>query len=181
MTSNLRAIKADITTLQVDVIVNAANSKLLGGGGVDGAIHRAAGPELLEACRALGGCSAGNAKLTKGFLLPAKHVVHAVGPVWQGGKQNEPELLASCYRRALELATVVGAKTIALPCISTGVYSYPVNQAARIAVAQVRAYASENDELEEVIFCCFSDKDLAAYEALLQSPARSPAAPARGG
>ncbi|CAN7761970.1 O-acetyl-ADP-ribose deacetylase [Variovorax sp. LjRoot290] len=167
MATRLRAIKADITKLQVDVIVNAANSKLLGGGGVDGAIHSAAGPELLEACRALGGCAAGNAKVTKGFLLPAKHVVHAVGPVWQGGKQNEPELLASCYRRALELATLVDAKTIAFPCISTGVYGYPVNQAARIAVAQVRAYVSENGELGEVVFCCFSDKDLAVYEALL--------------
>jgi len=167
MATKLRAIKADITKLQVDVIVNAANSRLLGGGGVDGAIHSAAGPELLEACRALGGCAAGNAKLTKGFLLPAKHVVHAVGPVWQGGKQNEPELLASCYRRALELATLVEAKTIAFPCISTGVYGYPVNQAARIAVAQVRAYVSENGELKEVVFCCFSDKDLAVYEALL--------------
>ncbi|MBT2324745.1 O-acetyl-ADP-ribose deacetylase [Variovorax paradoxus] len=167
MATKLRAIKADITKLQVDVIVDAANSKLLGGGGVDGAIHSAAGPELLEACRALGGCAAGNAKLTKGFLLPAKHVVHAVGPVWQGGKQNEPELLATCYRRALELATLVDAKTIAFPCISTGVYGYPVNQAARIAVAQVRAYVSENGELEEVVFCCFSDKDLAVYEALL--------------
>jgi O-acetyl-ADP-ribose deacetylase (regulator of RNase III) len=167
MATKLRAIKADITKLQVDVIVNAANSRLLGGGGVDGAIHSAAGPELLEACRALGGCAAGNAKLTKGFLLPAKHVVHAVGPVWQGGKQNEPELLASCYRRALELATLVDAKTIAFPCISTGVYGYPVNQAARIAVTQVRAYVSEHGELEEVVFCCFSDKDLAVYEALL--------------
>lgn len=114
-----------------------------------------------------GGCAAGNAKVTKGFLLPAKHVVHAVGPVWQGGKQNEPELLASCYRRALELATLVDAKTIAFPCISTGVYGYPVNQAARIAVAQVRAYVSENGELGEVVFCCFSDKDLAVYKALL--------------
>ena len=167
MVTKLRAIKADIMKLQVDVVVNAANSKLLGGGGVDGAIHAAAGPELLEACRALGGCGAGNAKLTKGFLLPAKHVVHAVGPVWQGGKQNEPELLASCYRRALELATLVDARTIAFPCISTGVYGYPVNQAARIAVAQVRAYISENGVLEEVVFCCFSDKDLAVYEALL--------------
>ncbi|MDN8618758.1 O-acetyl-ADP-ribose deacetylase [Variovorax ginsengisoli] len=175
MTVKLIAIKADITTLQVDVIVNAANSKLLGGGGVDGAIHRAAGPELLEACRALGGCAAGSAKLTKGFLLPARHVAHAVGPVWQGGKQNEPELLASCYRRALELATLVDAKTIAFPCISTGVYGYPFNQAARIAVAQVRAYVAENAGLEEVAFCCFSDPDLAVYEALLQSPPRSPA------
>jgi O-acetyl-ADP-ribose deacetylase (regulator of RNase III) len=167
MTAELRSIKADITTLQVDVIVNAANSKLLGGGGVDGAIHRAAGPELLEACRALGGCPAGNAKLTKGFLLPAKYVVHAVGPVWQGGRQNEPELLASCYRRALELATLVHAKSVAFPCISTGVYGYPLNQAARIAVAQVRAYLAENGVLGEVIFCCFSDKDLAVYETLM--------------
>ncbi|RZL95871.1 MAG: O-acetyl-ADP-ribose deacetylase [Variovorax sp.] len=181
MAAKLRAIKADITHLQVDVIVNAANSKLLGGGGVDGAIHRAAGPELLEACRALGGCPAGNAKLTKGFLLPATYVVHAVGPVWQGGKQNEPELLASCYRRALELATGVNAKTLAFPCISTGVYGYPVNQAARIAVAQVRAYVAENGGLEEVVFCCFSDTDLAMYDALLQSPARSPAMPPPGG
>jgi O-acetyl-ADP-ribose deacetylase (regulator of RNase III) len=168
MAARLHAIKADITKLQVDVIVNAANSRLLGGGGVDGAIHDAAGPELLEACRALRGCAAGNAKLTKGFLLPAKYVAHAVGPVWHGGKQNEPELLASCYRSALKLATLVDAKSIAFPCISTGVYGYPFNQAARIAVAQVRAYIADNGVLEEVVFCCFSEENLAVYQALLQ-------------
>jgi O-acetyl-ADP-ribose deacetylase (regulator of RNase III) len=149
---------ADITTLPLDAIVNAANRSLLGGGGVDGAIHRAAGPELLAECRTLGGCDTGSAKITRGYRLPARHVIHAVGPVWQGGASQEDDLLASCYRTALDLAAANGLSSIAFPAISTGIYSFPTDRAARIAVGTVASELSAAPRsLARVVFCCFSE------------------------
>ena len=164
---NINAVQADITRLKVDAIVNAANTSLLGGGGVDGAIHRAAGPELLAACKELGGCATGEAKLTDGFELPARYVIHTVGPVWKGGEQGEEVLLASCYRQSLALAATVKADTVAFPSISTGVYRFPIQQAAAIAVSTVKTVLKKYPSVESVTFCCFSADDLAVYHACL--------------
>jgi len=169
MSTILRAIQADITSLAVDAIVNAANSSMLGGGGVDGAIHRAAGPDLLQECKLLGGCQIGEAKLTKGYNLPARFIIHTVGPVWRGGSGNEAEQLESCYKSTLSLAADQGISTIAFPSISTGVYGFPINSAALIAVTTVKAYVdSAFTEISEITFCCFSSEDLDTYNRVLQ-------------
>jgi O-acetyl-ADP-ribose deacetylase (regulator of RNase III) len=167
MNNRIVLVEGDITTLHVDVVVNAANKSLLGGSGVDGAIHRAAGPLLLEACRILNGCETGRAKITKGYRLPAKFIIHAVGPVWQGGDSNEAELLAACYRSSLQLAIHNKCTSIAFPNISTGIFGYPKDMAATIAVNEVVAFLEEKVLLEKVIFCCFDTENFAIYNRIL--------------
>lgn len=165
--AELIAVLADITTLDVDAIVNAANRLLLGGGGVDGAIHKAAGPQLLEACRKLNGCETGEAKITEGYNLLARYVIHTVGPVWHGGGNGEAELLGACYRNSLMLAEEHGLKSIAFPSISSGVYGYPLEEAAAVAIESVKSMGDSLESIEKVIFCCYSERALAIYRELL--------------
>lgn len=170
MPTNLHAIRADITTLAVDAIVNAANTTLMGGGGVDGAIHRKAGRELVNECATLYGCRPGEAKITKGYKLPAKHVIHTVGPVWRDGTRGEAQTLEFCYRNSLQVARAHALRTIAFPCISTGAYCYPPDDAARVAVNTVRAVVVEHpNAFDTITFCCFTEEDLALYEELLEA------------
>lgn len=168
MNTRLKIIQGDITTVKVEAIVNAANQSLLGGGGVDGAIHRAAGPELLAECRTLHGCRTGEAKLTKGYKLPAKYVIHTVGPIYRDGHHGEPELLADCYRHSLQLAEEKGIRSVAFPSISTGVYGYPIEDAARIALHEILTFLDGHPDMQEVIMCCFSRRDYDIYQATLE-------------
>jgi len=168
MRTRLEARRVNIVTLDVDAIVNAANTTLLGGGGVDGAIHRAAGPELLAECRTLGGCPTGSAKITKGYRLPARHVIHTVGPVWNGGNKGEPALLASCYRESLRLAAAHGLRTIAFPAISCGAYGYPLQEAVKVAIQECADFTATNPLPQTIIFACFDDATRDAYDAAMR-------------